>query len=78
MSNVFLKKLLSKTKKLKRECEHKEGCSEIPQGKLPPGKFPLIKLPSPLENPHRRILTQKIPTWNIPTHFINCLSSLFT
>ena len=25
-----------------------------------------------------KISTQKILTWNIPTHFINCLSSLNT
>ena len=25
----------------------------------------------------RKIPHEKIPTWNIPTHFINCLSSLF-
>ena len=29
-------------------------------------------------NGSRKIRTQKIPTWNIPTHFIKCLSSLNT
>ena len=47
MSNVFLKKLLSKTKKLKRECEHKEGCSEIPPGKAPNRKIPTHQTPLP-------------------------------
>ena len=28
--------------------------------------------------PPRKIRTQKIPTWNIPPHFIKCLSSLNT
>ena len=31
---------------------------------------------SPLENCPWKIPTQKTPTWNIFTHFINCLSSL--
>ena len=34
--------------------------------KIPTGKYPLRKIP-----------TQKIRNWNIPTHFINFLSSLF-
>ena len=34
--------------------------------KIPTGKSPLRKIP-----------TQKIHNWNIPTHFINFLSSLF-
>ena len=57
-------------------------------GELPPEKFPFINpppihqspLPSlpPLPPPPRKIASQKILTWNIPTHFINCLSSLNT
>ena len=41
-------------------------------GKLPPGKFPPIKLPPPPpigESPSEK--SNKIPTWNSPTHFIN-------
>ena len=33
-------------------------------------------LNTPLENPTQKIASQKILTWNIPTHFINCISSL--
>ena len=53
-------------------------------GKFPPGeilpenshpsKFTPTKQP-PGTSP-RQIATQKILTWNIPNHFINCLSSL--
>ena len=45
---------------------------KFPTGKLPPGKLPPIKLPP------RKITSHKILTWNIPTHLINCLSSLNT
>ena len=33
---------------------------------------------SPLETNHspRKIATQKILAWNIPTHFVNCLSTI--
>ena len=37
------------------------GSRKIPHGKILPLKIPI----------------QKISTWNIPTHFINCVSSLF-
>ena len=43
----------------------------LPKKIPPPRKFPPIKLP-PGKSP------QKTPTWNITTHFINCLSSLNT
>ena len=46
-----------------------DGSRKVPFGKFHPGKFPLIKLPP-------RKLRRKISTWNILTHFINCLSSL--
>ena len=47
---------------------------KIPPGEFPPEKFSPIKLS--LGNPTRKITIQKILTWIIPTHFINCLSSL--
>ena len=36
------------------------------------------KIPPPPENSHPSNSPQKTPTWNITTHFINCLSSLNT
>ena len=51
---------------------------KFPPGEFPPEKFPPIKLPLENSLPHRKIATQKILTWNIPIHFINCLSSLNT
>ena len=48
----------------------------FPPGEFPPKKFPPIKLP--LENSPRKVTTQEILTWIIPTHLINCLSSLST
>ena len=47
-----------------------KGSRKIPHGKFPLGKFQSIKL-SPMWILFRKTLTQKIPTWNIPTHFIN-------
>ena len=49
--------------------------------KIPPGKIPTRKIPTH-QTPPRKISPQKIPnqkisTWSIPTHFINCFSSLF-
>ena len=45
---------------------------KFPTVKFSLGKFPLIKLTP------RKIPSQKILTWNIPTHLMNCLSSLNT
>ena len=45
--------------------------------KFSPGKFPPIKLSPGKFPPPRKFPAQKIPPWNIPTHFINCPSSLF-
>ena len=57
----------------------KSGSRKIPPGKIPTRKIPThqtppwkIPHPPPPENSH-----PENPTWNIPTHFINCLSSLF-
>ena len=47
------------------------------RGEFSPKKFPPIKLLAGKFHP-QKTATEKILTWNIPTHFINCLSSLNT
>ena len=69
--NIFRSKILMQNI-IKMVYMHLESGSK----KIPPGKITTHQTP-PLENFPRKIPTQKIPTWNIPTHFINCLSSLF-
>ena len=54
------------------------GSRKIPPETILIRKIPTHQTPSwKGAPPPWKIPTQKIPTWNIPTHFINCLSSLF-
>ena len=77
---------LVKSDWLNRDDELRLAKSQCDCGETVPGKPPRENSHlensqpsnSPLENSPRKIPTQKILIWNIPTHIINCLSSLNT
>ena len=56
-----------------RRTLRKNGSRKVPPGKFLSRKFPPIKIPTGTPPSPR-----KFPIRNIPTHFINCLSSLNT
>ena len=53
-----------------KKCYIRLGSRKIPTRKIPTHQTPPWKIPP------RKIPAQKSLTWNIPTHFIICLSSL--
>ena len=65
-----------------RRTLRKNGFRKIPPGKIIIQKIPTSQTPHwktpPPPPPHTHTHTHKIPTRNIHTHFINCLSSLNT
>ena len=69
--DIFSKKYLLKVE------EVFIGSRKIPPGKIPTRKIPTHQTPSWKIPSPRKIRSQKNPIWNIPTHFISCLSSLF-
>ena len=54
-----------------------KGIRKTPTRKILTHQTPPAPPPPPLENPTRKITTQKILTWNIPTHGFNHSHSSF-